>query len=485
MPSNQPLPTVADLRTAFKNGLVGIQDEFADTITGSMYDVVGSIGAICFSKQAQRDQDLFDTGYFDAATGGDLTDLVLKRYGIARILDTYGQGSVQLQRAPGGVAGTLWTGTRVLVSGGAVVAPMAYVVAADTAVGAGQSLINLPVHAPRFGSGYAISAIAPPYTISISDACFDGTFRCLSIQCLPGTDFEQDQYFKARVRAQRQTNRVGYIAPIVAACIAAGATNVALFPSYFGANSISDYGLNFVYVGDQNYNGTTALANKCMLALEAVRVAGADLQVFPMARTNLSVAATLYMYDSPGKFNQNATVDIASAIMQQYFTGNANAFGFTLSGLAGAVQAAMPEVQKVVFTSPTADISVSSPADTVWHKSGTGPACTVSGVPLAAVLTVEVDVYTSGSASTALFLWKLNGVPVTYSGAANVTANILEFTGLTWNFPAGSYTTKDAYCATNFAPRFPTVLPRYMLAPNSITLTLSGPVPVVINTSLV
>jgi hypothetical protein len=380
MPSNQPLPTVSDLRKAYASGLVGLQDEFADTVTGSMYDVVGSIGAICLNQQTQRDQELFSAGYLDGATGADLTDLALKRYGIARILDTFGTGSATIQRPPGPLlGGTVYTGTRVVISGGAYVSPVAYVVASDTPVLPGQQVVTVPIHASKVGTGFATSAANPPYAITVPDRLFDNTFTGNSVNCTDGTTFEQDQAFKARIRTIRQALRVGYLAPLIQTCVAAGAVNVALFPSTFGSTSITDYGLNYIYVGDQNYNGTTALAQKCLIALEASRVLGADCAVLPMTSTRLSINAQVYLYDSPGRFNQNRILSVINSTFIQYFTGNQNAFGFTLSGLAGAAQAAVPEIQKIVFTTPSSDVTVSTITNGIPHFPAALPRYTLNG----------------------------------------------------------------------------------------------------------
>jgi hypothetical protein len=380
MSSGQSLPTVSQLRKSFSNALVGTADEFADTITGSMYDIIGSVGAISFSKQSQRDKDLFASGYFDGAVGADLTDLVLKRFGIARILDTYGTGTAILSRptATAG-AGTIWTGTRVLVAGSGSVAPEEYVVASDTPVLSNQTQVTVPVHAPSFGSGYAVNAQNPPWALSVDDLCFDRTFSVLSINCADGTDFESDQDFKARVRSIRQGLRVGYISPIIQTCLAQGAVNIALFPSNYANSILTDTGLNYIYVGDQNYNGTSQLAQECMFALESTRVLGADCIVLPMQKTVLTITATVFLWDSPGKFNLNSLYDMISGIFQQYFSGNQNAFGFTLSGLTGAAQYALPEIQQIVFFSPQTDVTVTTSVNGFPHFPSVLPRYVLSG----------------------------------------------------------------------------------------------------------
>jgi hypothetical protein len=360
MSSHQPLPAIQDLRTAFGGGVIGLGDEFADTITGSFYDIIGGVGAIVFSKEAQRDQDLFKSGYFDGASGDALTTLVQTRFGINRVLDTYGTGLALISRPnTSGGAGTIWTGTRILVASSIYSNPVEYIVSSDTPVSAAWTSFYVPVRAPVTGPVYAVNTASAQYVAKLDDIVFDSTLTVLSLVCSPGTSFEKDQDYKARVRQTRVLQRNGYIAQLIATCLGQGATNVALFPSYY-AGYPNDAGLNYCYVGDSSYSGTTALSTACELALEGTRVLGPDLFVFPMTATPLSITATVYLWDSPGNFNTNLLANSISGAWVQYFTGNQNAFGFTLSGLTGAAKSAIGSIQKVVFTSPSADVAVTT-----------------------------------------------------------------------------------------------------------------------------
>ena len=82
MPSTQPIPTLADLRRAYSDGIVGQRERRADTHDGSAYDLLGGMSAMLFSRQAQRDRDLFRANYFDSAEAEDLSNRGLRLYSV-------------------------------------------------------------------------------------------------------------------------------------------------------------------------------------------------------------------------------------------------------------------------------------------------------------------------------------------------------------------------------------------------------------------
>jgi hypothetical protein len=80
----------------------------------------------------------------------------------------------------------------------------------------------------------------------------------------------------------------------------------------------------------------------------------------------------------------------------------------------------------------------------VVHVAGTGPACTISGVPTAVVNSVEVDLTNAGGVNTALFNVKVNGSTIATAQTV-VTAYTIGSTGLTFNFASSLYVTTDVY----------------------------------------
>lgn len=363
MPSAQPLPTVADLLKAYGDAVTGQKDNRADMHRGSGYDHFAGLGAILYSRQAQRDRDLFRAVYFDTAEGDELTAQGTAKFQNPRILDTYGIGTATLMRPTAGAGGgTFWAGTRILVSSGAgVTDPKTYVVTQDTPVSAAATSATVPIRASVFGAGSAanLQTSTGGVVMRVDDVLWDTTWSVTALVCADGTSFESPAVYRARVRQNRLDNRKGYLKAIIAACVAAGAVNVVAFPSYFVAGA-TDYGTNFVYVGDAGYNATQTLINKCLVAIESARVAGADLQVLGMQPSPLTIAATVNLWDDPGLFNTTDLTLALSAALLTYFDGRANAYAYRLDAMTGALTSASQAVQNVTWTTPASDVTVTT-----------------------------------------------------------------------------------------------------------------------------
>jgi hypothetical protein len=355
MPSAAPLPTIADLRQAYSDAIIGQRDARADTRTGSAYDFLGGPAAILFSREAQRDRDLFRACYNDTADGDDLSARLNALYGYPRVLDSYGTGTMQIARpnATGG-AGTIPAGTRIIASTSAT-DPRVFAVAQDTPVSATMLGLSVPIRATVYGIGVALNTGATPVVMRIDDPLFDNTFVPQSLVCADGTAFEPAAAYRARVRAARFNSRVGYAAAIIQALNAIGAVNVALFASNFTGDA-NDHGLNVCYVADAGFSASGTFLNQCIHTLESVRVLGADLQVFPMQTQSLGVTMTVRLWQDPGNFN---LVDIQTGIvaeLQAYFDGRKNAYSYQVDAMAAAVARASSAVQRVDF--PTSFTSV-------------------------------------------------------------------------------------------------------------------------------
>lgn len=362
MPSVQPVPTVANLLQAYRDGVVGQRDRRADVRSGSGYDLMDGPAAILWSRQAQRDRDMFRAVYFDTDEGDDLGARGLALFGTARILDTYGTGTASFTRPTAGAgSGTIPAGTRisVLPYGGQSDARI-YKVASDTPVGSSALATQVPVQATTLGLGTAIQATSAGYSIQIGDPLWDTSWTVQSLTTTNGTVFEPAADYRARVRANRFASRVGYATAIIAACANVGATNVVLFPSNW-AGDANDYGLNWAYVADASFNGSPALITACDLALESVRVLGADLQVLPIATSALTVSVTASLWDDPGSFNQNDIIDAIQASITAYFDGRKNAYAYQLDAIFGAVARASTAVQGATINAPLSSVNVTTP----------------------------------------------------------------------------------------------------------------------------
>jgi len=256
MPSTQPLPTIRGLVQAASNALVGERDANGDVRSGSLYNHNAGPMAVLFSREADRDKDLFEDIYFNSAKGDALTDLVQTRTGIARYLDAAGMGTCSFTRpTDGGGGGSFLQGSRIQVAG---TPGMIYEVAADTVVSATALSCTIPIQASTLGTGTAITATAG---LSLVDPIYDNTWVPTQLICADGTDFEKAADYRARVLQTRINQRVGYFAQMTLACQSVGAAYVIGFASQYGlavTDYADDYGLNAIYVADDGYSSTTS-----------------------------------------------------------------------------------------------------------------------------------------------------------------------------------------------------------------------------------
>lgn len=346
------IPTVKDLIDIYNGGIRGQRDENADTRRGSSYELIGAPAAMIFNREALADEDLLRAVSFEHADGSDLTNMGLSRYGIARILDTQGVGVAQLTR-PTAVAagGTIWAGTRIQLYGQLYDAKI-YVVTNDTIVGTNDLVANVAIHALDYGTGHAADTKAGA---SIVDPIWDASWTVARLTCADGTDIEDADKYRARVRRQKKLARKGYPTAIEKACTDAGAVHVAYFPStYSGTN---DFGLSTIYVGDGGYNANTALLNACRIAVDGFRCAGDHLQVRPMAAQRLVVNVTVQLYDQPALYDTVRLTSLIQSCLLQYI-GKDGSYGYRLSAMGAAIFRPIEQIQTVTFAVPSSDVTV-------------------------------------------------------------------------------------------------------------------------------
>ena len=295
-------------------------------------------------------------------TAPNLTELVATRFGIARILDGYGTGTALFVRgsaAAGG--GTIWEGTRIILAAGAgAAAARQYAVLEDTPVGQAVTSLPVPIRATTVGVGAAVTG-AGGYA-RLDDPLWDPSWQVQSLTCTDGTVFEKAAPFRARVRQARLDARLGYVTAITNACVAQGATYVALFASNYGGDA-TDFGLNACYVAEAGYSTSTRLIRACTVALEGYRVCGADLQVLGMMPVALKLAANVVLWDDPGSFS-TVTLDVTlRAALSASFDSVSGGYSYSLDTLRGVMLQASDAVQDVVITSPSdgAPLLVRSP----------------------------------------------------------------------------------------------------------------------------
>lgn len=355
MPSRKPLPTIAELVKAFHDGVRGQRLETSDRRDGSVYDYVAGPTAILWRQQAQRDRDGARAGYFDDADAQDLTDRGLSLFRVARIVDTYGTGTAILTRTSTSAgAGSFWAGTRIRVNGAtANLTTSTYAVATRVDVSATATTATIPIRANLFGPGTAVVSA----NAQVEDVLWDNTWTVQSLICSDGTKFEKAADYRARVRALQFQNRVGFRAGIITACQNVGAGAVAVFAPNF-AGDANDFGICAVYVGDGSYTGTTALVNASILALESVRVLGADMLVGAMLPVNTSINATVYLWDDPAHIETTQLQTAITNAAVREFSETGNGFAYSRDAIGGAMRKASPLVQSVTFTTPSSDASI-------------------------------------------------------------------------------------------------------------------------------
>ncbi len=347
-----PEPTISDFLATSRYGTV-VVDEVADYNRGSDYEALAGPNAILWSRQVQRDTDLFKTTRFNDAEGDDLTQLIEWRYGIKRVLDSRGIGTAQLARPSASAgAGMIWRGTRFALASPS--AESLFVrVTKDTEVNATATSVSVPIESVALGNSVIE---APVGAAKIVDMLWDASWAVTTLYCEPGSTLEPATAYRARTRAVRRAARPGFEQAIIDACAAASADNVQLFPSTYGGLA-GVYGLNYVYVGDSGYSATPDLVRACTLALRGVRVAGDCLQVLPLQRTQLTIIADVYLIDAPAVMPVARLEPIHRQAILQYM-GASGSLTYTVSGIESAIAKTGVEVQDVVLATPTTDATI-------------------------------------------------------------------------------------------------------------------------------
>lgn len=349
MPSIATPPTIDELLTAYAGGVRVSAGSDANTRTGAGYDEMGGPAAILWSREAERDRDLFRQVFADTASGEAFDRIVERRYGGTRVRASYGTGQAILARPSGGTSGRLYQSTRILVYGTGAPRPLEYSISADTDVSTTETTVTVPIRATRDGSGVALTAASG---LKLGDSVFDSTFAPTYLACADGTDDEDPAACLARVRAERLNRRPGYKRRIEQACRDAGAANVVVLDANaFGDDD--DFGVTHVYVADAGYSSTSSLLDACFVAVDRVRVNGCDVQVLGMAITPLAAQVTIRLWDSPGNFNQVAIKRDALAALLGEFQSRPDAWVFQTAALEGAVLETSDTIQSVsITTSP-------------------------------------------------------------------------------------------------------------------------------------
>jgi Baseplate J-like protein len=352
MPSPKSTPDIGAYLRAYAAGIRAEQGPTVSARRGGALDLFGGSAALLWSRQSARDRDLFRGTFYTTAAGADLDRLALRYFGVERIHDTTGTGTLVLYRPAGGLEGELYAGTRVAVVGPEGVPREVYAVAKDHPVGALETLVEVPIRATRPGPGVAVKAAGSQ--VRIQDIIFDGSFAPVSLVCADGTAEEGAEQLIARGRVERRNGRLGYRASIVDTCKGAGAEHVvALEARTFVGEDEDDLGESYVYVADASFTSSPALLDACAVALEQVRVAGADLLVLGMVPMPVMLAITAQLVADPQDFD---VVDLRTSITARVldvFAARPQWWEFSTEALAGEVERAAPRAVLVADVDAT------------------------------------------------------------------------------------------------------------------------------------
>jgi hypothetical protein len=350
MPAARPIPTLESFLQAYGASVHADAGSERNLRRGSGYDKLGGPAALLWAREATRDRDVFRQCYIETANGEALSRLVERKYGAERTEAGFGTGTAIFTRHTSGTSGTLYAGTRVLLATDEG-RPRPYAVASDTPVDSSTLSLPVPIRATKQGPGVAV---ATSTGLSLGDSVFDAGLKVTYLACADGTEDEPKAEYIDRARSERLDRRVGYRKRVEQACIDAGAANVVILDAgAFG--EAADFGVTHVYVADAGFSTPSALLTACRLAVDAVHVAGCDVQVLGMAITPLTTTATITLWDQPGTLDQIAIKRNALNALLAEFLRRTDAWLFRYDALAGAVFGTSSAIRDVVVTSSPAE----------------------------------------------------------------------------------------------------------------------------------
>lgn len=335
MSATAPLPTVADFLAAHADAIRIELGAEQNTRRGGVLDLLAGPAALLWAAEVLRDRDLFRQVYTDTARGAQLEERVLRRYGVARVQATRGTGQAVLVRPTAASGGTIHEGTRIEVRRALATDLTFYAVAADIPVAAGETTIAVPIRAARPGSGTRLTSAE---YAALADATFDA-FTVQAIACADGTDEESPADYVARARATKKAQRPGYRRRFEDVCREAGAAHVVLLDAgELGEGA--DFGVTHVYVADAGYSSPAALVEACSDAVDAVHIAGNDVQVLPMVPTAVQLDLVVALWKEPGQFDLSGLRQAITATVLAHFNSRPRYYLFDHDSIRGEVHRA-------------------------------------------------------------------------------------------------------------------------------------------------
>jgi uncharacterized phage protein gp47/JayE len=338
-------PSWQDLYDAARAELLARRPElFAEEgdVTDMLLAAAAAGGDYVIGYGAQAFAELF----LDTARGAALTALADDRYGLTRLEAAPAVGSVTLSRptfAAGG--GTVPAGSIVATQFDALGQTVEFATTADVTFGASELSKTAAVEAvvPGAAGNVAIGTVT-----RIVSTLFDPTIVCTNAARLAGgADEETDDALRERVRTFPLTIRRGTLA-----ALEYGALQVA---GVVTAKAVEgSTGIVTVYVADGTGNSNAELDGKVAVELENWRAAGCLVQVassIPLVQNLTFTVKAKSGYDVAA--NAAVIQAAASARMAKLTMGEI----LYLDEIKAAVMALDERIQRLTFTTPTADVT--------------------------------------------------------------------------------------------------------------------------------
>lgn len=329
--------SIRSLIRAARGEIEGLRRPLADTRDGSGIDIHMGTAAVLFARGSAVADEMFEDISFDTAKER-FRLIAEQRFNETPRADQRGRGMALLERT-GSTAGTLYDGTAFQVLSG------------------GQRRVLLIDGDHEAGSETELSVsvraadVAPQidglHSGSFIDEVWDSTWRVKYLRVSAGFPGETPEDFRTRKKRERHDGRVGYAEAIRLACRRAGAAHVALFEDTFASDT---FGLSHCYVSDGAFEASPALVNRCRLAVDRAAVGGCDLWVGAMTRQYLRLSVAIHTWQATNAIPVPFYRRLAEQAIRSHFEGRENAFVFDATGIAAAVQAAVPVTQKAIIT---------------------------------------------------------------------------------------------------------------------------------------
>lgn len=336
------IPTAAELYDAYKAEVQARQSTLTDWSEGSALDALAGATAIGADQSIRIGVDAFTARQVATATGDDLDAAVTDRYPtLTRKAAAASVGTLRFSRGDGVAAITVPAGTtaRATVSGRTV----SFTTDTVATMAADEDTVDVLATCTETGTAGNVAAgavtVLPVALVDDSTATVTNPDRFVG-----GSAEESDDTYRARAQAYPQT-----LAKATVAALEAGARTVPGVRYVTVDESLLDSTDRvYVYVGDPDGRGNTALADAVTTEMVNYRAAGVRVVVLAAAREEVS--ATVVVYVAAGK-SSDALAAACRAAVVAYAAGLGPNTPIYLSAIEAACIATSTDVRGATATS--------------------------------------------------------------------------------------------------------------------------------------